>query len=85
MRSPRRLPPILSSLAILAGCVTSQSVSPPEVPNALRPSADQSLYLEALATGAQIYECSQKSDSAYDWVFKAPEASLVCKRLGAAS
>jgi hypothetical protein len=34
------------------------------------------LYLEALATGVQIYECSQKPDSSYEWAFKSPEASL---------
>ena len=33
-------------------------------------------YLEARATGVQIYECSQKTDSTYEWTLKAPEASL---------
>jgi hypothetical protein len=61
---------------ILAASATTQPLPPPEVPAALRPPADQSLYLEAFATGVQIYECSQKPDSAYEWVFKAPEASL---------
>jgi len=66
----------LSALAILAACAAAQPVAPPDVPAALRPPAGQSLYLEALATGVQIYECSQKPDSGYEWAFKAPEASL---------
>jgi hypothetical protein len=64
------------ALAVLAGCATAQPVAPPEVPAALRTPAGQSVYLEALATGVQIYECAQKPDSSYGWAFKAPEASL---------
>jgi uncharacterized protein DUF3455 len=73
----RHLPVMtLSALAILARCATAQTPAPPHVPEALRPPAGQSVYLEALATGVQIYECTQKPDSAYEWTFKAPEASL---------
>ena len=71
MRLPR-----LAALAMLAGCASAQPLSPPEVPATLRPPAGQSLYLEALATGVQIYECSRKTDSTYEWAFRAPEASL---------
>ena len=76
MRFPRIPVITLSALAILAACAAAQPVAPPDVPAALRPPAGQSLYLEALATGVQIYECSQKPDSGYEWAFKAPEASL---------
>ena len=69
-----RLP--LMALAVLAECAAAQPLAPPEVPAALRAPAGQSLYLEALAKGVQIYECSRKGDSAYEWAFKAPEASL---------
>jgi hypothetical protein len=75
MRFPRLLMTV-PTLAILAGCATAQTPAPPEVAAALRPPVGQSLYLEALATGVQIYECSQKPDSSYEWAFKAPEASL---------
>ena len=75
MRFPRLLMTALT-LAILAVCATAQTLAPPEVPAALRAPAGQSLYLEALATGVQIYECSKKADSSYEWAFKAPEASL---------
>ena len=76
MRFPRLPIMTFPALAILAGYATAQSLASPEVPAALRPPAGQSLYLEALATGVQIYECSQKPDSVYEWTFKAPEASL---------
>ena len=62
--------------ALLAACSTTPSVSAPDVPAGLRPPAGQVAYLEALASGVQIYECSQKTDSTYEWTFKAPEASL---------
>jgi hypothetical protein len=76
MRFPYLPEMTLSALAILTGCATTQPIAPPDVPAALRPPAGQSLYVGALATGVQIYECSQKPDSAYEWAFKAPEASL---------
>src|SRR5262245_13140072 len=65
--------------ALLAACSTTPSVSAPDVPAGLRPPVDQVAYLEALATGVQIYECSQKADSTYEWAFKAPEASLAAR------
>lgn len=65
-----------AALAILAGCATSQKLAPPDVPAVLRPPANQTPYLEARATGVQIYECSRKADGSYEWAFKAPEASL---------
>lgn len=64
------------SLALLVGCATSLSLSPPEVPAALVASSGQVVFMEALATGVQIYECAQKDDLIYEWTFKAPEASL---------
>ena len=76
MRSLR--PPMVlgPALAILAACATTQAPTPPEVPAALRPPAGQNAYLEALATGDQIYECSRKADASFEWAFKAPEATL---------
>lgn len=76
MRFPRLPAMTASALAIFAVSVTAQTLTAPEVPAALRAPAGQSLYLEALATGVQIYECSQKTDSSYEWAFRAPEASL---------
>jgi Protein of unknown function (DUF3455) len=76
MRSRPFLPTIYSYAVVLAGCATSPHVAPPEVPAALQPPAGQTLYLEAHATGVQIYECAQKADLSYEWAFRAPEASL---------
>lgn len=62
------------SLAMLiAGCANA-----PQVPEALRPEANQKLALIAHARGEQIYECREKSDQAgaYDWAFVAPQAGL---------
>jgi len=44
---------------------------------AARPQA-QTVFLEALATGVQIYDCKAKPDqpSTFEWVFRAPEATL---------
>src|SRR5215470_5702893 len=65
----------LAGFSLLSAACTSVLVSP-DVPAAIRPPAGQTVYLEALATGVQVYECSRKGDSAYEWVFKAPEAKL---------
>jgi Protein of unknown function (DUF3455) len=66
-----------------AGCATKPAISVPEVPAALRPPAEQTVFLEGLATGVQIYECAPKANQpdAYEWAFRAPEATLV-DRLG---
>ena len=58
------------------------SSAPPEVPANLRPPAGQVMFLEALASGVQIYECAPKADqpAAYEWAFRAPEAPLVDRR-----
>ena len=75
MRSSRLSLFLAPAFAILA-CATSQAPAPPDVPAALRPPAGQAVYLEALATGVQIYECSRKTDGSFEWTFKAPEAAL---------
>jgi FtsP/CotA-like multicopper oxidase with cupredoxin domain len=79
MHSPHSLASVFLSTVVIAGCATSQPLAPPEAPSVLQPPVGQSLYVEALATGVQIYECSQKAESTYEWAFKAPEASLVSR------
>ncbi len=66
----------IPALGLLAWTATAQPPTPPDVPVALRPPAGQTLYLEARGTGVQIYECSRKADSTYEWAFKGPEATL---------
>jgi hypothetical protein len=72
----------ISALAIFALRAAAETPAPPDVPAALRPPAGQAVHLEALATGVQVYECSQKPDSSYEWTFKAPEASLADRKGG---
>jgi hypothetical protein len=66
------------SVSILAGsgCAT---IALPDTPATLRPPAGRVVYLEALASGVQIYECMSKpaEPSTYEWTFRAPEAALV--------
>ena len=68
---------LTTALLAVAGCATSQ-VTAPDVPPALRAPAGQTAYLEALATGVQIYECAPKAGepSTFAWTFRAPEAAL---------
>lgn len=76
--SPCGIVALCSVAALLAAGCASNALAPPEVPAALRPPQDQSAFLEARATGVQIYECAAKPEdsSAYAWTFKAPEATL---------
>jgi len=64
---------------LVAGCA---SLQPPrssvEVPDKLRPGANESLALIVPAKGVQIYECRARKDQVgeYEWAFMAPEADL---------
>jgi len=64
----------LASLA--AGCASLQPTA--DVPEKLRPGANESLAMIVPAKGVQIYECRTRKDKAgeYDWAFLAPEADL---------
>ena len=66
-------------VAISCGCASGPSIAPPEVPQALRPPADQIAFVEAKASGVQIYECGPNANqpSMFEWSFRAPEAALV--------
>jgi hypothetical protein len=80
MRSPVALSCVLLAANLTAsGCANRPITAPSEVPATLRPPAGQVVFLEAFATGVQIYECTSKPDepSTYGWVFRAPDAALV--------
>ena len=70
---------LTAALAALAGCAGAPVIAPPDVPAALRPAAGQEVFLQARASGVQIYECAARPDqpAAYAWIFRAPEATLV--------
>jgi hypothetical protein len=63
--------------AILGGCATAMITVPEVAPNIAAP-ADQTVFLEALATGVQIYDCAAKPGQSgpFEWTFRAPEATL---------
>lgn len=65
-------------LSAVTGCATSVVTIPTDLPVQLRAPAGQVAFLEALATGVQIYECAPKpgESSAFAWAFRAPEATL---------
>ena len=84
MRSPHvNALTLWSAVLVATGCASRPAVVPPDVPAQLRAPADQSVFLEALATGVQIYECAAKPEqpSTFEWIFRAPEAALA-DRLG---
>jgi hypothetical protein len=64
------------SALFLAACASLQTAS--DVPDRLKPGANESLAMISAAKGVQIYECRASKDRAgeYDWVFVAPEADL---------
>jgi hypothetical protein len=64
---------------LVAGCASQDFPAAPAVPASLQAPAGSTLYLEALASGVQIYECTRKPDASYEWVFKAPEATLTAR------
>jgi hypothetical protein len=67
----------VAAAVALAGCAWCR-IKPPDVPSALRPPADQSVFLQVRATGVQIYECTSKPETpgSFTWTFQAPEAAL---------
>lgn len=69
----------LSVPLVLAACASGPM--PPQGPASLQPPAGQTLVMEALASGVQIYDCAAKADgSGPGWVFRAPEATLADAR-----
>jgi hypothetical protein len=74
------LPAYVLSVAYLAvsGCVSTPTITPPEVPPNLRPPSGEVLFLEARASGVQIYKCGLKPGQPlmYAWIFQGPEAAL---------
>jgi len=81
-----RTPALLAAVALVAGCATRPAGAPAiaaipvpdDVPAALRPAAGQEPFLEAHASGVQVYECASPADApaAWAWQFKGPEATL---------
>jgi hypothetical protein len=79
MRSPLLSSGVLpAALLAVSGCASAPALAPPEVPANLRPPSGEMLFLEARASGVQIYQCTSKlaQPPTYEWVFRGPEAVL---------
>ena len=65
-------------LVLLVGGCASPERSTVNVPDKLKPGANESLAMIVPAKGVQIYECRARKDQAgaYEWAFVAPEAEL---------
>jgi len=76
-----RITGISAALAV-AACSGSQALLAPDVPAPLRAPLGEELYLETLAVGVQIYECtpSERAPTGFAWTFRAPEATLLDHR-----
>jgi Protein of unknown function (DUF3455) len=64
---------------LVAACASLQKPTTMlNVPDKLKPRANESLAMIVPAKGVQIYECRAKKDQAgaYEWAFVAPEADL---------
>ncbi len=79
MDTPLHIVSLTSFAALLVACASSPYPAAPTVSPSLQAPAGSTLYLETLASGVQIYECSRKPDSTYEWAFKAPEATLTAR------
>jgi FtsP/CotA-like multicopper oxidase with cupredoxin domain len=78
MNTPRLALFAATLAALLAGCASAPQAQL-AIPPALQPPGDTKLFLDVFATGVQIYQCAQKADSTFEWVFKSPEATLTAK------
>jgi hypothetical protein len=70
---------VLSLALVVASCASPQPPrSTVQVPDKLKPGANESLAMIAHAKGVQIYECRARKDPAggFEWAFVAPEADL---------
>jgi hypothetical protein len=70
----------VSFAAVAVACVSQPAAGQvpalADLPAAIKPPPGLSVYITALATGAQIYTCGKNDAGAWTWIFKAPEASL---------
>jgi len=73
---------LISSTVLLAAGCAGAPATVVQVPEALKPAANEKLVRVVPARGDQIYECREKKDKpagqavTYDWVFVAPAAEL---------
>lgn len=68
--------PPVDVLARLPDPTAAVALKDPEIPAALRPADGARMLLRVHAVGVQIYECAAGKDSAWEWQFRGPEATL---------
>src|SRR5262249_47910857 len=68
----------LAAFAVVLFFAAQPAASAADVPEKLKPGANESLAMIAAAKGVQIYECRASKERAgeYEWAFVAPEADL---------
>src|SRR3954471_20010699 len=71
MRGSMRSIAAVLCLLVAAGCGSSRALIAPGAPPALKVAPNEALFLEAFATGVQIYQCR-----AGEWSLQAPQAEL---------
>ena len=72
-------PKFIALPLLVAACASLQKPTPTvNVPDKLKPPANESLAMIVAAKGVQIYQCQAKKDQAgsYEWAVVAPEADL---------
>jgi hypothetical protein len=78
MHSTTKVTALLLALFAAVCAIAQAAVSAVQVPDALKPGANETLAMIASAKGVQIYECRAGKDGTggYEWAFVAPEADL---------
>ena len=66
----------LAALIGFAALLHAQALTRPEVPEAIKAPAGETVLFRAHASGVQIYLCGQTADGKPQWTLKAPEAEL---------
>jgi len=72
----RSAPAIFGCTLLALSVIDAQTVSPPEVPDAIRAPVGEAVVLLAHASGSQIYSCQGGTDGKFAWTLKAPDAEL---------
>jgi hypothetical protein len=73
----RSLPFAVSVPLFIAGCA-SGPMAAMAIPDSIKAPSGEEMFLDARASGVQIYECAAKPGdaSSFAWTFRAPEAAL---------
>jgi len=68
--------PFLFASFLVLPAARGQTISPPNVPDAIHGRPGEKVVLLAHASGSQIYACRGGADGKFAWTLKAPDAEL---------